>query len=78
MSNLGQPLVSESDVITRLRNDLDIAEKLREQAFRVVGILTERAGGEVVLSKADMTRADQTLETSEDVATGAITIRVVK
>ena len=54
------------------------ADNLAEQAFRIVAILTRRAGGKVVVTEAEMIAESSTMETSLDVPSGAITIRITK
>jgi hypothetical protein len=51
------------------------AEKMLENSMRIIGILTHRAGGEIVVSEHEMLAADYGMQTSLDVLTGALTIR---
>lgn len=54
---------------------LAAAEKMTEQALRIIGILTRQAGGEVVVSETEMVGTDNNVETSLDALSGAMTIR---
>jgi hypothetical protein len=68
------PEASE-DKHERWHRDLDASV---DQALRIVGILTHRAGGEVTLSETELIGADCRVATSLDVVNGAMTIRVSK
>lgn len=57
---------------------LHAAERMLDQALRVIGILAHKVGGTVTLSEAELTASDFQLRTSLDAMTGSMTIRTTK